>query len=79
MKTYSLTPQQFDALRTKLLSQGITIPSGTDGGFSIPTPLGEVEAKYHYDGSKLTLTILKKPVFLSASRIWQSVDQWVLG
>jgi hypothetical protein len=74
MKTYPLTPQQFDALRTRLLQLGITLPDGTDGVLAH----SGIELGYHYDGVNLTLKILKKP-FIPTSMIWERVDKWVLG
>jgi hypothetical protein len=74
MKTYPLTAQQFDALRTRLLQQGVTLPDGADG---VLAHFG-IELGYHYDGAKLTLKILKKP-FIPTSMIWEQVDKWVVG
>jgi hypothetical protein len=73
MKTYSLTPQQFAALRTKLLETGITLPSDSQGVLSFKG----IELKYRYDGAKLTLSILKRPMLIPASLIWEQVDKWV--
>jgi len=75
MKIYSLTPQQFDALRSRLLLQGVALPEGTAGVLSFKG----IDLKYNYDGVKLTLVILKKPFILPSGLIWQTVDQWVLG
>ena len=73
MKTYSLTPTQFNALRSKLLSQGIQLPSDSQGVLSFK----RIELKYNYDGAKLTLSILKRPMLIPASMIWEQVDKWV--
>lgn len=74
MKTYPLTQQQFDSLRTRLLQQGVTLPDGADGVISYKS----IQLKYNYDGMKLTLTIVKKG-WIPASMIWEQVDRWVLG
>lgn len=73
MKTYQLAPSGFDALRTKLLQSGITLPSGSDGTIS----QHGIELKYHYDGKTLTLTVQKKPFLIPAAMIWKTVDEWV--
>lgn len=75
MKTYSLTQQQFDSLRTRLLQQGVTLPDGADGVLAH----SGIELGYHFDGQKLTLKITRKPFILPTSMIWEKVDQWVLG
>jgi len=74
MKTYLLTPAGFDALRTKLLELGITLPSGADGVL----PYKGIELKYHYDGSAvLTMTVIKRPMWIPSSLIWEKVDGWL--
>lgn len=73
MKTYPLTPTQFNALRTKLLSQDIQLPSDSQGVLSFKG----IELKYNYDGAKLTLSVLKKPFLIAESLIWGEVDKWV--
>ena len=73
MKTYPLTLAGFNALRTKLLAMGVTLPSGLDGMLSHDG----VILKYHYDGSTLTLSIQKKPFYIPASMIWGEVDGWL--
>jgi hypothetical protein len=73
MKTYSLTATQFNALRAKLLSQGIQLPSDSQGVLSFKG----IELKYNYNGSKLTLSVLKKPFLIPESLIWGEVDKWV--
>jgi hypothetical protein len=73
MKTYSLTPTQFNALRSKLLLQGIQLPSDSQGVLSFKG----IELKYNYDGAKLTLSVLKKPFLIPESLIWGEVDKWV--
>ena len=75
MKTYPLTQQQFDSLRTRLLQQGVTLPDGADGVLAH----SGIELGYHYDGGKLTLKILKKPFIAPTSMIWDQVTKWVLG
>lgn len=73
MKTYPLTPTQFNALRAKLLLQGIQLPSDSQGVLSFKG----IELKYNYDGAKLTLSVLKKPFLIAESLIWGEVDKWV--
>ncbi len=73
MKTYPLTPDQFSALRTKLLSTGVTLSS--DGILSYQG----IVLKYHYDGEALTLTIQEKPLLIPSGLIWGKVDDWVLA
>ena len=73
MKTYPLTPTQFNALRAKLLLQGIQLPSDSQGVLSFKG----IELKYNYDGAKLTLSVLKKPFLIAESLIWGEVDKWI--
>jgi|HubBroStandDraft_2_1064218.scaffolds.fasta_scaffold134358_4 hypothetical protein len=73
MKTYPLTPQQFSVLRTRLLELGATLPAENEGTLSY----SGIDLKYHYDGAALTLSILKRPIFVPASMIWEKVDEWV--
>ena len=74
MKTYPLTPQGFAALRTRLLELGVTLPAEDDGVLAY----SGIELKYHYDGAaKLTLSVQKKPIWVSTSLIWEKVDGWV--
>ena len=73
MKTYPLTPTQFNALRAKLLLQGIQLPSDSQGVLSFKG----IELKYNYDGAKLTLSVLKTPFLIAESLIWGEVDKWV--
>ena len=73
MKTYPLTTTGFDALRTKLLSMGVTLPSDSDGTLSHDG----VTLKYRYDGTALTLSIQQKPFYVPASLIWDEVDGWL--
>lgn len=75
MKTYSLTPQQFTALRSKLLEAGITVPSDITGVLSFKN----IELKYTYTGGSLTLSILKRPILIPPSMIWDAVDGWIAG
>ena len=74
MKTYSLSPQQFSALRTRLLELGVTLPDGNQGNISYQG----IVLSYAYDGTgTLALDVVKKPMFVPASLIWEKVDQWV--
>lgn len=77
MKTYPLTQEQFLALRTRLLQQGVSIPQGTDGTIS----QSGVVLKYHYDNEqqRLTLSIVQKPWIASSGMIWDQVDRWIAG
>jgi hypothetical protein len=75
MKTYPLNLTQFAALRLKLLGNGITLPSDSQGVLSFKG----IELKYAYDGAKLTLSILKRPMLIPPSMIWEQVDKWVQG
>ncbi len=73
MKTYPLTPQQFSALRTKLLELGVTLPAGDVG---ILEHSG-ITLSYSYDGTSLRLKIEDKPFFAPTSLIWDKVDEWL--
>jgi hypothetical protein len=44
MKTYPLTPEQFNALRTKLLQMGVQLEDGNDGEIAYRG----IRLKYHY-------------------------------
>jgi len=72
-KLYPLTTEQFNALRTRLLGMGISIPNGSDGEISH----SGLTLKYSYSGSALTLTISNKPWIVSERMIWDKVDQWL--
>lgn len=74
MKTYPLTPEQFNQLRTRLLQLGITLPDGNDGEIAHGSL---VTLGYHYDPPNLNLTILKKSVWVSENRIWNAVADWL--
>ena len=73
MKTYPLTTQQFNALRTHLLLSGIQIPSDGQGIIAFKG----IQLKYNYDGTTLTLSILKRPMLISPTLIWGQIDQWL--
>lgn len=73
MKIFPLIPSQFDALRSKLLTMGVTLPSGSDGLISY----SNIDLKYHYDGAKLTLSVVKKPFLIAESLIWEKVGEWI--
>jgi len=73
MRTYPLTPQQFSALRTKLLELGISLPAESTGLLSYQG----ITLGYSYDGQTLTLTEGKKPFFAPWSLIWDKVDEWL--
>jgi hypothetical protein len=81
MKTYPLTPSQFNALRTRLLEAGITLPNDKQGVLSFKG----IELKYSYfppdsmRSGSLVLSILKRPLLISANLIWGQVDQWIGG
>jgi hypothetical protein len=77
MKTYSLSQTGFDQLRTRLLANGITLPTGTDGEISYKG----IRLKYHFDPAKqqMTLAILEKPFIAPSAMIWEKVDQWIAG
>jgi len=75
MKTYPLTPQQFDALRTRLLQMKIALPLYSEGVIA----QNGIELKFHYDGAKLTLSIQKKPALIPGAMIWKTVDEWIAG
>lgn len=76
MKIYTLTPDQFNALRTRLLEAGVTLPDGSQGILSFKN----IDLKYNYNGSHLlTLSILKRPFLIAPSLIWAQVDSWVQG
>jgi hypothetical protein len=74
--SYPLTETGFDALRTKLLALGVTIPAGTRGTVS---GVRDILLGYDFTGALLTITILKKPVLIPAGEVWKVVDQWVAG
>lgn len=73
MKTYSLTPDQFAALRTRLLELGVTLPAEDDGTLVYQG----ITLGYHYDGATLTLKVQQKPFFVPTSMIWDQVDRWI--
>lgn len=73
MKTYSVSPIQFSALRTRLMELGVTLPAESDGVISH----SGIELKYHYDGAVLTLSVQKRPMLLPVSFIWTQVDKWI--
>lgn len=80
MKTYSLTPEQFSALRTKLLEMGVTLPAENSGTLAH----SGITLKYNYrppdsmhvTGS-LTLSVQQKPFLIPESMIWNQVDTWI--
>jgi hypothetical protein len=79
MKTFPLTPDQFNQLRTRLLELGITIP-GNEGTIIH----SGIELKYFYlppvlmfGTGTLTLSIQKKPIFVPNSMIWDKVGEWL--
>jgi hypothetical protein len=80
MKTYPLTPQQFAALRTRLLEAGITLPAESQGILEFKG----IQLKYAYfppdsmRAGSLTLSILKRPMLIPASMIWERVDGWIV-
>jgi hypothetical protein len=79
MKTYPLTPQQFSALRTRLLETGITLPAENQGMLTFKG----IELKYAYfppdsmRAGSLILSILKRPMLIPPSIIWEQVNKWV--
>lgn len=75
MKTYPLTPMQFSALRTKLLSLGVTLPSDTEGTLNYKGIA--LRYYYHVEAGRLILDIQDKPMFAPASMIWEKVDEWM--
>lgn len=79
MKTYPLTPSQFSALRTRLLEAGITLNAAPGLYQNGVLSYLRIQLKYNYDGVKLTLSILKRPMLISANLIWGQVDGWIGG
>ena len=75
MKTYPLTPQQFAALRTRLLASGVTLPAEAYGTLAY----SGITLKYSYDGQKLALSIQQKPFLIPSGIIWNKVDEWMAG
>jgi hypothetical protein len=75
MKTYPMSQSAFDALRTRLLEAGVTLP---DGYFGTLEYRG-IKLKYSFDGEKLTLSVQQKPFLIPAGEIWKVVDGWVSG
>jgi len=73
MRSYPLTQAGFDALRSKLLSIGITIPGGTDGTIDHRG----IVLKYHFDGAQLAVSVQKKPFLIPTGEIWKAVDSWI--
>lgn len=62
-ETFTMSPEEFSAARTKLLSdQGIEIPEGVNHGTI--SKLGAT-VQYDYDGETLTLTVISKPFLIS--------------
>lgn len=74
MKTYPLTPQQFDTLRSRLLEEGVTLPAEAYYG---QLSFKGITLKYNYDGVKLTLSVMQKPFLIPAAMIWEQVDKWI--
>jgi hypothetical protein len=79
MKTYPLTPEQFNALKTKLIQMGVQLEDGNDGEIAYKG----IKLKYRYwppdsmRSGSLTLTILEKPFLISQGLIWGKVDEWL--
>lgn len=83
MKTYPLTPEQFNQLRTRLLQLGITLPDGNDGeihykGIVLKYDYEEADPHSTADATKgvLTLSVLKK-LLVPESVIWSKVGEWL--
>ncbi len=72
MKTYPMTQAGFDALRTRLLAAGVTIP--TDYG---NLTFQGITLKYSFNGEFLGLSIQRKPFLIPSAMIWGQVDKWI--
>jgi len=77
-KTYPLTQEQFKALRTRLLEQGVTLPAEQQGRLEYSGIKG-IKLDYYYDSEqqRLTLTVVEKPWIVPMSLVWSKVDGWI--
>lgn len=50
---------------------------GTTGTFELSLPIGKIEGEYLTAGSVMTITINKKPVFISCKLIEQKIKEYL--
>jgi hypothetical protein len=74
-----ITLETVNSLRGQAGGGNLTLnldPDGTGGLLTIPVPVGDVVLRFDHnkERSELTLTIVKKPIFLSAALIFQQAS-----
>lgn len=69
--TFPLTPEQFAARKAELEKNGVPI-TGNAGTIS---KMG-VRVEYVYNGSTLTVTVLKKPFLISEKTLVGKINDW---
>jgi len=69
----AMTPAQFDAAALKLKNEQGLVLSGSQGTLS----KDGVTATYRYDGATLSVTILKKPMFVTVNYCESQLVQWL--
>ena len=77
MKRYGgITRNELDLLRAELRQQGVDAPAGDD--VTLEGPHGvQLRAQYDAGRATLSLSIVHKPFWMPASRIWELIDEAV--
>ena len=76
-QTYSgVTPAVMECLRAKAAGANVTLPAGDSGPFAVSVGPIKVEGSMQYDAasSRLTVTVTKKPFFVTEAQIKNAVD-----
>lgn len=75
-RSWRCSPHALGRLLQELSDDGVVVEGGPgEGRVAAPTPLGDVEGRYLYDGQTLTVTITRKPGLVPIDMIWDRLDR----
>lgn len=74
-KTYQpLTREALNSLRGKLAEHGIELPAGDEAQIDAPHGV-KLSASYNEAEQKLDVAVVKKPMLVPSSMIWNQLDE----
>jgi len=75
-RVYRCTPSRVRTAMEEIRTMGgMVAGSESEGKVSIPTPLGDVEGLYAFDGEELSVTLTSKPAMVPERLIWERLDE----
>jgi hypothetical protein len=75
IRTYAMTPDQFQAFRILATQNGVTLSGWNQG--TATDPVYDLVMNYDFDGAVLTLTLVSDAWWLPDSAVWGELSKFL--